>query len=185
MKKSKKKSILIIGLSLATVLIIGTIALILILGTSKKDLNSIVGKTVNLLDGIEYCTGSPSVNFQDDFSKVYSKTAYIKVISIEEEKETVTIEITAPPLKDIMETCVPKNMSGDHDSMLNKYMADIAEQIALSPKETMLSTKVVCRTKDDNGMKIIINDDFTSAVYPDLKTLLSEVLINSLKTMEG
>lgn len=154
-------------------------------GNTTRDLRSVEGSSLSLHEGVLYCKAASPVLLEDEFSRVYSKAVKINVVSIDETEMTATITIFSPPLKEIMERSLPKNMNKDYQTVFDTYMADIYFAVSNCPEEDMISTTVCCSVVEDAGFKIIPNNDFTNAVFPNIQRLLADLMLETLSKEEG
>lgn len=178
-----KKPILIGGIAVIVVAILLTTILILI--NAKKDIKDIVGKQLSLSEGLSYCDGFADEKFDDDISKAFLSATTFKVISINDESATVMIEISAPPIKEILNNCLPKEDTTDFDNAFEEYMENVKKSISYTKQENLITTTVNCPIIDVKGQKAVVNNDFTSAVYPNIEEMLNELVLNSLNETEN
>lgn len=150
-----------------------------------KNLNDILNKEVTLTEGILYCDGVGDETLEDDFSKVYSQAVKINVESIDETAKVAKATIVAPPLKDMLESCLPESTDGDYDAVFTSYMSNVYDAIRECPEEDKISTTIECKVIENNGLKIVPNNDFTEAIFPNVQQLLSEMLLDLLSAKEG
>ena len=183
---NRKNLFVFIGILLLTITIIAISFVLIFNGHRQKNIDDdIIGKTVSLEEGIEYCRFNQEVDLSDEFSKAYTSATTIKIIEINKEDLTATIEISSPPLQEIMTNCLSQDYSGDNKADLEKYMSHIISAVKSTPSESKITTKIECGLVEDNGLKILINSDFLSAVYPDLLSVFSEMFIDSVKGTEN
>ncbi|MBE6768327.1 MAG: hypothetical protein E7549_05375 [Ruminococcaceae bacterium] len=178
-----RKPILIGGITIIAVAILLTAILILV--NTKKDIKDIVGKQLSLSDGLNYCDGLADKKLDDDISKAFLSATIFKVVSVDEENATVMIEISAPPIKEILNNCLPKEDATDFDNAFEEYMENVNKSISSTKQENLITTTVNCSIIDANGQKAAVNSDFTSAVYPNIEEMLNELVLNSLNEMEN
>ena len=163
---------------------------ILIIGFTQdheepKNLKDILNKEVTLAEGILYCDGVGDETLEDDFSEVYSQAVKINVESIDETAMVAKVTIVAPPLRDILESCLPESSNGDYDDAFTLYMSNVYDAIRECPEGDKVSTTIECKVIDNNGLKLVPNNDFTQAMFPDVQQLLSEILLDLLSVKEG
>lgn len=163
------------------------ISLVLIFnGHRQKNIDDdIIGKTVSFEEALEYCRFNQEVDLSDEFSKAYTSATTIKFIEINKEDLTATIKISAPPLQEIMTNCLSQDYSGNNKADFEKYMSHIIGAVKNTPPESRITTKIECGLVEDDGLKILINSDFLSAVYPDLLSAFGEMFIDSVKGAEN
>lgn len=177
---NRKKLVLIISAVLVVIAVI-TVSLVFAFKAQKNKTidDDIVGKTVSLSEGLKYCSTKEELKIDDDFSKAYSSATSMRITSINEESLTATVEISAPPIEKIMRECIPQDFSGNDEVDLKNYMSEVIDKIEKTPSESKITSVVECKMVDEDGLKIMINDDFVSAVYPNLNSLIGEVLLDS------
>ena len=182
----KKKWIIASAIAI-TVLAVAAILIVCLTQDHEKpkDLKDILNKEVTLMEGILYCDGVTDETFEDDFSKVYSHAATIKVESIDETTMMAKVTVVAPPLRDIMESCLPKDSDGDYDAVFTSYMSKIYDAIRDCPEGDKVSTTLECKVIEEDGLKLVPTGEFTDALFPDVQQLLSEVMLDLLSTKEG
>lgn len=181
-----KKYIFIIGIAVLVIAILIATAVVIHRPKNdlKNDLEDIVGEELFLSDGLSYCEGANSFDISDSFSKSYSSKTTIKVVDFDKEKALATVEIQAPPLRDIMLSCVPSETFLDYEQVFENYMDAIEKAIQSTAKEDMVLTTIECRVSHGDGEKLVMSKEFISAIYPDIYTLMGEVLLNALGGME-
>jgi hypothetical protein len=173
-----KKSVLIIGA--AIILTVALVATILIVINSGKDLSDVVGKTLSLSDGISYCEGITKNDIDDDISDAFMSVTTFKVVSLDKEGGVATLEISSPPIKNILNECLPSETYDDFDDAFNDYIDRVKETIENTAQADLVSTTIKCSIIESKGTKIMVNNDFLSAVYTDIYEMLNEILLNSL-----
>ena len=173
-----KKTVLVVVS--AIIVVVALVAAILIFVNSGKDLSDVVGKTLSLSDGISYCEGITKNDIDDDISDAFMSVATFKVVSLDEENGIATLEISSPPIKNILNKCLPSETYDDFDAAFNDYIGRVMESIENTEQADLVSTTIKCSTIESNGTKIMVNNDFLSAVYPDIYEMLNEILLNSL-----
>ena len=178
-----RKPILIGGIVVIVVAILLTT--ILILTNAKKDIKDIVGKQLSLSEGLSYCDGFADKKLDDDISKAFLSATTFKVVSIDDENATVMIEISAPPIKEILNNSLPKEDATDFDSAFEEYMDNVKNSISSTKQENLITTTINCSIIDTKGKKAVINNDFTSAIYPNIEEMLNELVLNSLNETEN
>lgn len=178
-----RKPILIGGIAVIIVAILLTTILILI--NAKKDIKDIVGKQLSLSEGLSYCDGFTDKKLDDDISKAFLSATTFKVVSIDDENATVTIEISAPPIKEILNNCLPKEDTTNFDTVFEEYMENVKKSISSTKQENLITTTINCSIIDVKGQKAVVNNDFTSAVYPNVEEMLNELVLNSLNETEN
>ncbi len=176
---NRKRLILIISVVLVVIAVVAVSLVLVFNARQPKALDEkIVGKTISLSDGLKYCSYDGELELNDDFSKAYGSTTSIVITDINEETLTATVEISAPPIEKIMRNCIPQEFSGDDEDDLEKYMSAVIDEIKNTPSESMVVSVVECKLIDEDGLRLVINNDFASAVYPDLYSLIGEVLVD-------
>jgi len=178
----------IVGTSIVTLVVAVVVVLIIFLAQSHekpKNLNDIINKEVPLAEGILYCDGIGDETLNDDFSKVYSQAVKINVESIDETAMVTKVTIVALPLRDILESCLPESSNGDYDAVFASYMSDVYDAIRECPEENKVSTTIECKVVENNGLKLVPNNDFTEAMFPNIQQLLAELMLDLLSTREG
>lgn len=178
-----KKSVLIAGA--AIIVAVAIVATVLIVRNPRKDLSGVVGKTLSLSNGLSYCEGITRNDIKDDISEAFMSVTTFKVINIDEEDGTATLEISSPPIKNILNDCLPSETNRDFDIVFDEYIKQVNKAIYSTQQKDLITTTVKCSTIDSNGTKLVINNDFVSAIYPDINEMLSELLLNSLKEAEN
>lgn len=175
---NKKTFLLISGIFVLISIVV--VAVSLIVNTNNKDVDDVVGKSLSLYEGLEYCKTEEGLELKDDFSKAYASATTIKILSIDEATSTASIEISSPPLKTIMDKNLPNKYTDNFDVLLEEYMSDIITSIENASPETKITTTVKCGLVEEKGVKLLVNADFIAAVYPDINVLLQEVLIDMM-----
>ena len=186
------KQWLLIGLAVFLLIAVTVLAVVLIkVGTAdgdttkdSKDLREIVGKDIALSECITYCSDYSEEKLSDEFSKVYSDAVAVTVMSIDEEADSATIIVNAPPLKEILEDCLPDDTSGDFETLFDSYMKNVYKSISDYPSDDFTTTIVTCGIVDDEGLKFVINNDLTDAIFPNIQQLLAELLMETLVAEE-
>lgn len=173
-----KKSVLIIGA--AIIVAVALIATILLVISSGKDLSDIVGKKLSLSDGISYCEGITKNDINDDISDAFMSVTTFEVVSLDEESGIATLKISSPPIKNILNDCLPSETYDDFDAAFNDYIDRVKETIENTEQADLISKTIKCSVIESKGTKIMVNSDFLSAVYPDIYEMLNEILVNSL-----
>lgn len=150
-----------------------------------KNLIDILNKEVTLTEGIIFFDGVDDETLEDDFSKVYSQAVKINVESIDETAMVAKVTIVAPPLRDILESCLPESGDEDYDTVFASYMSKVYDAIRDCPEEEKISTTIECKAIERNGLKLVPTIEFTEAIFPDVQQLLSELMLDLLSTKEG
>lgn len=178
-------------------IVAGTVALILIAAISliivlektnvkpPISLKACVGKNITLSQGMQFVDGISTEGFDDEFSSVYSEAVRINVENIDEEKLVATITVQVPPLRDILESCLPQDTSEDFDTLFDGYMDDVYASISACPYDKLVTNTVECDVVEKDGLKIVANNEFRAAVFPDVEQLLAELLMEMLAVREG
>ncbi len=178
-----RKSILIGEIAFVVAAVLLTTILIFV--NNKKDLEDVVGKQLSLSEGLNYCDGFENKNLDDDISKAFLASTSFKVVSIDEKNSIAIIKISAPPVKDILQKCLPNEDVTNFDKAFDTYIEKVIKSISTAQQDELITTTVKCATIETKGLKIVINNDFMSAVYPNIEEMLSELIMESLKETEN
>lgn len=181
----KKRVVIISSVVLTVAVIVGILCCILIPKNKNKDITEIKGKEISFTQGIQYCAAVSDISLDDDLSVIYANKTFITVLEIDETKENALISIKAPPLKQIMEACFPTDFSDDYESLFDEYMQNIQSAIQNCAEKDLVISTVTCNIVEENGLKIVVNDEFAYAVYPEINSILSELLLQYLEELEG
>lgn len=198
----KKSKIWIVGVAVAVaVVLLGIIAVMIWYQLGQNSLpdeqnatenqqtianvRDVLGKTISSAELVNLMYVSTESSVEDDFSKVYSEAVKVEVIALDEESKTVTLQISAPPLKEIFQDSMPTNLSQDYDTLFEAYMSKVLDGIEKCESKDMLTQTVQCSVVDDNGFKIVANKDLANAVFPDVQILLQELLLQMATRKDG
>lgn len=196
----KKSKIWIVGVAVAVVLL-GIIAVIMWHHFSQNslpdeqiatenqqtiaDVRDVLNKTLISSEFLSYLDSGTRTNLEDEFSKVYSESVKIKVSALDEASQTATIEVSAPPLRAIFENSIPTETSGDFDVMFDQYMDAVQDAVSNCAPEAIVTSTVTCCVVGEDNLKIVPNNDLYDAMFPDIQSLLGDILVQMLVDKEG
>ncbi len=189
-----KKKWIMIGIIAIVIL---AVAVILAIVTTKKDdstdtveatelpdMRELVGKTISLSEGIKHFDDVVTDVSADEFSTVYGEAVTLHIESIDEEEMTVQMVVTAPPLRKILEECLPDDLT-DYNTAFDTYTTDVYTAIRKCPESELVYETVKCGIVENNGLRIVPNNDLFNVVFPDIQQLLGEILIEMMSVQEG
>ena len=151
----------------------------------SADVRDVLGETITVSELLCYLDNTAEHNLNDEFSKVYSEAVQIKVASLDGVSQKATLEVYAPPLGTILEECIPADTSGDFDVIFEKYMVDVQNAVSDWEIDSTLPVTVYCDITGEEDLLIVANGDLFNAVFPDMQSLLGEILVQMLVNQEG
>lgn len=178
----------VIAAVIVFLVVVTAVILIIIFAQARyqetKSLREILNKEVTLAKGVLYCDGVDEGTLEDDFSRVYSQVVKINVESIDETAMVAKVTIDALPLRSILESCLPDSEDGDYDTVFASYMSNVYDAIRNCPEEDRITTTIECGVIEENGLKLVPNNELTEAMFPNVQQLFSELIMDVLSVKE-
>lgn len=143
----------------------------------KTDIEDIVGDTVSLDGAKSYIYELYENESEDDFTLAFTRKANMKIVSVDENEKTATVEFYTPDIDKIMRSNLPSVESDNFDELFEKYCSDINKAIENADSDDMITQTVKCPViTDESGTKISIK----GAPLLNYEDILVEVLLEIL-----